>query len=310
MRGSMTEPSATVSGASPASPLRLGAVLPQAEMRPSEPGAVRLFAERLERAGFDHLLVYDHILGADSRSRPEWTGYYDHTDPFLEPMVLFAFLGATTRLELVTAVLVLPQRQTALVAKQAATLDVLIEGRLRLGVGIGWNDVEYAGLGVPFRTRARRMEEQIGLLRRLWTAEAVSCAGEFDSVDRAGIKPLPAQRPIPIWIGCGDAPTALDRVGRLADGWIPHPNIGEGRRLEAAWRAVRVAAERAGRDPGAIGLQGQVRLRKSGTAGARAGLERWTELGATHVAVNTLEAGLSWPDGHAGACLELLARWS
>jgi alkanesulfonate monooxygenase SsuD/methylene tetrahydromethanopterin reductase-like flavin-dependent oxidoreductase (luciferase family) len=243
----MPEPPAAMS---PPGQPSLGAVLPQAEIRPSEPRDVRVFAERLERAGFGHLLVYDHILGADSTSRPGWTGYYDHTDPFLEPMVLFAFLGAATRLEFVTGVLVLPQRQTALLAKQAATL-----------------------------------------------------------VDRAGINPLPVQRPIPIWIGCGDAPAALDRVGRLADGWIPHPNIGEGQRLAVAWRAVRAAAERAGRDPAAIGLQGQVRLRKSGTEGARAGLDRWAELGATHVAVNTLEAGLPWPDGHADACLEVLARW-
>jgi probable F420-dependent oxidoreductase len=291
-------------------PLRLGVVLPQAEILASDPRVVRLFAERIEQAGFDHLLAFEHVLGADSVSRPGWTGYYDHTAPFLEPMVMFAFLGAVTRLEFVTGVLVLPQRQTALVAKQAATLDVLLEGRLRLGVGIGWNEVEYAALGVPFGPRARRMEEQIALLRQLWTAEVVAHNGEFDMIDRAGIKPLPAQRPIPVWIGCGDASPALERVGRLADGWIPHPELGDGSRLAAAWDVVRAAAEGAGRDPGTLGLQGQVHLRKLGTAEAAARLGRWAELGATHVAVNPLEAGLSWPDGHLDGCLDVLRQWT
>lgn len=291
-------------------PVKLGVVLPQAEIRPSDPHAVRLFAERIEQAGADHVLAFEHVLGADSLSRPGWTGYYDHTVPFLEPMVMFGFLGAVTRLEFVTAVLVLPQRQTAVLAKQAATLDVLLEGRLRLGVGIGWNEVEFASLGVPFTGRARRLEEQIGLLRQLWTAEVVTHEGAFDLIDRAGINPLPVQRPIPVWIGCGDANPALERVGRLADGWIPHPELGTGSRLAAAWDVVRRAAERAGRDPGTLGLQGQVHLRRTSPGEAGARLQRWTELGATHVAINTLEAGLSWPGGHLDACLGILGQWT
>jgi probable F420-dependent oxidoreductase len=284
--------------------VRLGAVLPQAEIRPSDPRAVRLFAEHVEHLGFDHLIAYDHVLGADSQSRPDWAGHYDHRSPFFEPLTLFAYLGATSSLELVSGVLVLPQRQTALVAKQAATVDVLLGGRLRLGVGIGWNEVEYQGLGVEFRSRAARLEEQVTLLRRLWTEPVVDHQGQFDRVDRAGIAPLPAQRPIPIWIGCGDAPAALDRVGRVADGWIPHPALGGGSRVAAAWTAVRAAAERAGRDPASLGLQGQVRLGTSDLPEVTSRVERWAGLGATHVALNTLEAGLSWPAGH----LDLYAR--
>jgi probable F420-dependent oxidoreductase len=290
-------------------PVRLGVVLPQAEIRPSDPAAVRSFAEHVEHLGFDHLLVYDHVLGADSASRPGWSGHYDHTTPFLEPLTLFAYLGASTSLGFVSGVLVLPQRQTALVAKQAATLDVLLDGRLRLGVGIGWNEVEYTALGLPFGTRARRLEEQIQLLRRLWTEPVVDHHGEFDEVNRAGVLPLPVQRPVPVWIGCGDAPAALDRVGRIADGWIPHPALGQGSRLVNAWQAVRSAAEQAGRDPAAIGLQGHVPLRSVAVADAAARLERWVDLGASHVAVNPLEAGYAWPTGHADACAQVAELW-
>jgi probable F420-dependent oxidoreductase len=288
----------------------IGVVLPQAEIQPSERLAVTRFAQSVERCGFDHLLAYDHVLGADSESRPDWRGYYDHKVPFLEPFTLFAYLGASTGLEMVSDVLVLPQRQTALVAKQAATLDILLDGRLRIGVGIGWNQVEYDALGSAFRSRARRLEEQIALLRRLWTEPVVDHSGPSDRIDRAGIAPLPVQRPIPLWIGCADSEVALERVGRMADGWIPHPAVGAGSRLAAAWSAVREAAERSGRDPDSLGLQGHVPLRSTTMAGVEDSLESWVQLGATHVAVNTLEAALSWPDGHLDACLFIGERWS
>jgi probable F420-dependent oxidoreductase len=291
-------------------PPRVGVVLPQAEIQPSDPLAVTRFAQAVERCGFDHLLAYDHVLGADSESRPDWSGYYDHRVPFLEPLTLFAHLGAATGLEMVSDVLVLPQRQTALVAKQAATLDLLLDGRLRLGIGIGWNEVEYDALGVDFRSRARRLEEQIELLRRLWTEPVVDHDGSFDRIDRAGIAPLPIQRPIPLWIGCADSEPALERVGRMADGWIPHPGIGYGPRLEAGWSAVRRAAERAGRDPDRLGLQGHVPFRLAGLSGVEDRLGRWVEVGATHVALNTLEAGLAWPDGHLDTCQMVGEIWS
>ncbi|WP_225438699.1 LLM class flavin-dependent oxidoreductase [Candidatus Frankia nodulisporulans] len=308
-------------------PVRLGAVLPQAEIRPSDPGAVVAFTQGLEAAGYVDLLVFEHVLGADSASRPGWTGYYDHTVPFLEPLVLFAHLGALTSLSFMTDVLVLPQRQTALVAKQTATLDVLLGagagagtgagggsagtggGRLRLGVGIGWNEVEYDALGVAFRSRARRLEEQIPLLRALWTQPVVAHAGAFDTIDRAGIEPRPPSGAIPIWVGCGDAPAALERVGRLADGWIPHPALGDGERLAAAWALVRSAARDAGRDPETVGLQGHVVLRGGTPAQAAGRLGRWLELGASHIAVNTLEAGLAWPQAHADVHAEIADHW-
>lgn len=287
----------------------LGAVLPQAEIRPPDPLVVRDFAVQVEAAGFDHLLAFEHVLGADSRARPGWDGYYDHTVPFLEPMTLFAYLAGATELELVTDILVAPQRQTALLAKQAATVDILTGGRLRLGVGIGWNEVEYVGLGVSFRSRARRLEEQIPLLRRLWTEEGVDHRGEFDVIDRAGINPLPVQRPIPLWIGCGDAASALERVGRLADGWIPHPALDDDDRLTAAWRTVREAAERAGRDPAALGMQGQVRYRETSMGEVTDRLGRWIDHGATHVSINTLEAGPAWPHGHLDVIGEVGRLW-
>lgn len=285
---------------------RVGVVLPQSEMRPSDPALIRRFAEAVEAAGASHLLVFDHVLGADTESRPDWDGPYDHSVPFLEPFTLFSYLAGRTALELVTDVLVLPQRQTALVAKQAATVDILTEGRLRLGVGIGWNEVEFGGLGMDFRSRARRMEEQIRLLRLLWTRDSVSFEGQFDTVDRAGIAPLPVQRPIPIWIGCGDATPALERVGRLADGWLPRPLLGRGERLEAAWRVVREAASAAGRDPDSIGLELQIPAVPDRIDRAQAAVDRWHALGATHFSLLSMGQGYSWPSEHLTACLALL----
>jgi probable F420-dependent oxidoreductase len=298
----------------PVSPLGdrpgIGVVLPQAEIVPSDPDAIRGFVAQVEALGFDHLLAFDHVLGADSSSRPGWDGHYDHTTPFLEPLTLFAFLGAVSRLEMVTGIMVLPQRQTALVAKQAATLDVLLGGRLRLGVGIGWNAVEYEALGVTFGDRGRRMEEQIPLLRRLWTEPVVDHHGDSDRIDRAAVCPLPVQQPIPVWIGCGDAPVALERVGRLADGWIPHPALGAGRRVGEGWNTIRRAAEAAGRDPDALGLHGQVSVVNSDLDRISDRLGKWMALGATHVSLNTLEAGLRWPEEHGDACARVAQRWT
>ena len=288
----------------------LGVVLPQVEILSPEVTAISTFARETERSGFDHLLAFDHVLGVDSTSRPGWDGYYDHTAPFLEPITLFAFLGSVTAMEFLTDILILPQRQTALVAKQAATLDLLVEGRMRLGVGIGWNEVEYEALGETFSTRVRRFEEQIGLLRKLWTQPVVDHTGEFDRIDRAGIAPLPVQRPIPIWIGCGDNDVALERVGRLADGWIPHPGLGDGPRFKAAWAKTRQSAEFAGRDPDALGLQGHVPLRDTAVADTDSKLIHWIEMGASHVAFNPLGAGLEWPIEHLDVCVQVGARWS
>jgi probable F420-dependent oxidoreductase len=283
--------------------LRLGAVFPQAEFTRVDADEIIAFAHALEDAGYDHLLVFDHVLGADSRTRPGWDGAYDHADPFLEPLVLFAFLLRECGLELVTDVMVLPQRQTALVAKQAGTLELLAPGRLRLGVGIGWNAVEYDALGQEFATRAARIEEQVALLRRLWSEDTVVHTGPTDRVDAAGVAPRPA-RPIPLWFGCGVDPRATARVGRIADGWLPLPVVQPGRGFEDAWVNVRAAAVDAGRDPDSLGLEGHVWARQDDLDRMADGLARWRDVGADHVAVNTLRAGAEWPRGH----LDVLRR--
>src|ERR1017187_10512250 len=186
--------------------MQIGVVFPQTEIG-RDVGALRAYALRVEELGYAHLLAYDHVLGADPRVHQGWEGPYDVSTTFHEPFVLYGYLAAITSLELVTGIIILPQRQTALVAKQAAEVDLLTNGRLRLGVGIGWNPVEYEALGQEFSTRGQRIEEQVGLLRALWTSRSVTASGRFDHVTGAGIAPMPVQRPIPIWFG-GASPQA------------------------------------------------------------------------------------------------------
>src|SRR5918993_2963294 len=214
--------------------MQIGVVFPQTEIG-ADVTAVRRYATRVEQLGFAHLLAYDHVLGADPEVHAPWRGPYDLHTTFHEPFVLFGYLAAATTLELVTGVIILPQRQTALVAKQAAEVDLLTDGRFRLGVGIGWNAVEYEALGESFDDRGRRMSEQIPLLRRLLTERVVTHAGEFDHITGAGLAPLPLQRPIPVWIGGQSAP-AYRRIGRLADGWVPQ--VAPGPRLREATAVV------------------------------------------------------------------------
>jgi probable F420-dependent oxidoreductase len=283
--------------------VRLGAVFPQGEFTRVDPDEIVAFVQRLEDAGFDHLLAYDHVLGADSTARPGWDGFYDHEDPFLEPLVLFASLARECTLEFVTDVLVLPQRQTALVAKQVATLDLLAPGRIRLGIGLGWNSVEYDALGVDFSRRAEWIEEQIALLRRFWTEPAFTHDGASDVVDAAGIAPLP-RAPIQIWLGTATHPRPLTRVGRLADGWIPMPMVQPGHGFEEAWATVRAAAADAGRDPDALGLEGHVHVPAGSDSRSPDRVARWRDVGADAVALNPLRDDATWPDGH----LDLLLR--
>ena len=207
--------------------MRVGVVFPQTEIG-ADPGAVRDYVQAAEGLGYAHLIIYDHVLGADPKLHEEWKGSYTSKDMFHEPFVVFGYMAAiTSRLELVTAVLVLGQRQTALVAKQAAEVDILTGGRLRVGIGIGWNHVEYEALGENFHNRGRRSEEQVALLRSLWTQEVVDFTGRWHRVPHAGLNPLPVQRPIPVWMGAGgrQSPTppvpVLRRIARIADGWFP-----------------------------------------------------------------------------------------
>jgi probable F420-dependent oxidoreductase len=274
--------------------VQLGVVFPQTEIG-ADPGAVRAFAQAAEEIGYGHLLAYDHVLGADVSRRPDWPGPYTSEHQFHELFVLFGYLAAIAPgLELVAGVLVLPQRQTALVAKQAAEVDLLTGGRLRLGVGLGWNYVEFEALGEDFRNRGRRSEEQVEVLRRLWTEPVVEFEGRWHRIPAAGINPLPVQRPIPIWIG-GSAEVAIRRAARLADGFFPQ------RPLEGGWPATmerfRAWAEEAGRDPASIGVEQRIDVSSGTPDDWRAAVEEWRALGATHISLVTMRAGLN-VDGH------------
>ena len=276
--------------------MQIGVVFPQTEIGP-DAGAVRAYAERAEQLGYRHLLAYDHVLGADPQAHPGWSGPYDVFTTFHEPMVLFGYLAAVTRLELVTGIIILPQRQTALVAKQAAEVDLLTGGRFRLGIGLGWNRVEYEALGRDFTNRGRRAEEQVELLRRLWTEQSVTFRGTDEQVTGAGIAPPPVQRPIPVWFGA-QSPAAYRRAGRLGDGWFPQ--VPPGPQLDAARAIVDQAAVAAGRDPAAIGMEGRVSWKGDPAQLAdRAG--GWEQAGASHLSVNTMGAGLATVDAHLAA---------
>jgi probable F420-dependent oxidoreductase len=276
--------------------VQLGVVLPQTEIGP-DPDVLVRFTRAAEEGGLTFLIAYDHVLGADTSSRLDWPGPYDLGSQFHEIFVLFGYLAALTQMELMTAVLVLPQRQTALVAKQAAEIDVLTGGRFKLGVGIGWNAVEYEALDVDFHTRADLYEEQVDVLRLLWTEDAVTFKGRFHSIDRAGILPRPIQRPIPIWMGGGLAPPVLRRIGRMSDGWVC--NTLPGQALTDALEVVRTSSVEAGRPAEAVPLQGIVQPRDRDDVGGalRRQLARWESVGATRVAISGLGGGRT-PDEH------------
>ncbi|TCC19375.1 LLM class F420-dependent oxidoreductase [Kribbella speibonae] len=283
--------------------MKIGAVFPQLEIG-ADPKVVRDWATTVEDAGYSHVLAYDHVLGADPANRPGWTGYTDKS-LFHEVFVLFGYLAAiTTRLELVTGVLVLPQRQTALVAKQAAEVDVLSGGRLRLGVGIGWNQVEYQALGVPFRQRGALLEEQVDVLRRLWADPVISFDGKYHEIEEAGLNPLPG-REIPIWFG-GSADAVLRRTGRIGDGWMPQSPPDENARRQIA--TIHQAAEAAGRDPQSIGIEARLTLGAVPEQDWRAFADGWRDLGATHLGVNTMKMDLTRPEEHAQVLAEVLPK--
>ncbi len=281
--------------------MKIGVVFPQTEIG-NDPSAIRDFAQGVEEAGFDHLLAYDHVLGADPDRAGGWSGRpYDKDSAFHEPFVLFGHLAAVTRtLELVTGVIILPQRQAVLVAKQAAAVDVLSGGRLRLGVGTGWNEVEYEALGEDFGNRGRRQEEQVELMRQLWSNDAPSFDGQWHRVTKAGINPRPA-RPIPLWFG-GNAEPLLKRAARLGDGWFPLVPPDE--RGKAATETIRAGLAEAGRDPAEFGIEPQARVAGGNPDRWRRHWEGWRELGATHFSVVTMGAGLAKPDDHLKAALE------
>ena len=279
--------------------MQIGVTLPQTEIGGAV-GDLHTYAKGVEQLGYRHLVAYEHVVGADPAVYTDWSGPYDIDSTFHEPFVMLGYLAGITKLELAPAVIILPQRQTALVAKQAAEVDLLTEGRFRLGIGLGWNQVEYEALGQDFSTRGRRMDEQVALLRRYWTERSITFEGEFDRVTGAGIAPLPLQRPIPLWFGGGSKP-AFRRMGRLADGWLPMMTPGP--ELDEAMATIAASAEAAGRDPQTIGMEGRITWGGDHDQ-VKIEAEQWRALGATHVSINTMGSGL----GPVAAHLDVLAQ--
>jgi probable F420-dependent oxidoreductase len=274
--------------------MQIGVVLPQTEIG-GDVGVLRTYATRVEELGFSHILAYDHVVGADPAVHHGWRGPYNVRSTFHEPLVVFGYLAGVTSLELVTGIIILPQRPTVLVAKQAAEVDLLTAGRFRLGVGLGWNAVEYQALGEDFSNRGRRLNEQVTLLRRLWTEPSLTFDGDYEKVTGAGLAPLPIQRPIPVWFGASSS-RAYRRAGRLADGWFPQ--MPPGPSLDEAKGQVEAAARDAGREPATLGMEGRITLAQQGIDQLDEVARRWRDAGATHVGINTMNAGLPSIDDH------------
>ena len=274
--------------------MKIGTVFPQIEIG-DDPATVREYATRVEAAGYDHVLAYDHVLGVDP-ARENWDGPYDNADQFHEPLTTFSHLAAVTEdLTFVTGILILPQRQTALVAKQAAEVDVLSGGRLRLGVGNGWNHHEYTALGQDFGERGRRIEEQIEVLRHLWTEDVVAFDGDFHEIPEMGINPRPTQQPIPIWLG-GMADPVKRRVARQADGWIPQFQPGE--EAEAHLADLDEYAQEAGRSLEDIGIHGRVFAVPGEEDEWIERAQAWADLGADYLAMDTMYQDIDGPAAH------------
>ena len=279
--------------------MKIGVVLQQLEIG-TDPEVLRDYAQTAEGAGLDHIAIYDHVLGADTRTRPDWRGPYTDQSLFHEPLVLYGFFaGLTRRIGFCTSIIIAPQRQTVLLAKQATEIDLLSGGRLRLGLGSGWNEVEYEGLNEDFHTRGRKLDEQITLLRRLWTEPVVNFMGRFHTITAAGLNPLPVQRPIPIWLG-GMAEPVLRRVASTADGWFPQFRA-NGRSARETLDKVYEYAHAAGRDPASIGIEGRFSYSDGGPDDWAAQVAAWRDLGATHVSFNTMGANLPDPRAHIDA---------
>ncbi len=276
--------------------MKIGVVLPQTEIG-NDPAAIKAYAEAVEDMGFTHLLVFDHVLGANPERPGGWKGPYTYRYAFHEPFVLFGFLAAATRrLELVTGIIILPQRQTALVAKQAAAVDVLSGGRLRLGVGVGWNPVEFEALGESFTNRGKRIEEQIEVMRALWPKELVTFTGQHHRITDAGLNPLPVQRPIPIWMG-GESEVVQRRMARIADGWMPHFRPGDPG--QAMVDRLHGMIREAGRDPKTFGIEGRMAWPQIPPDDWSKELEAWRAMrGISHLCIHTAGLGLKTPADH------------
>ncbi len=273
--------------------MRIGLVYPQIELG-GDPDAVRTIGGGAEALGYDYLLAYDHVVGAEHADRePALVGPYTENDPFHDPFVMFAYLaGMTETLEFASGVIILPQRQTVLVAKQAADLDLLSGGRFRMGVGVGWNHVEYDALGQDFTTRGARADEQIDFIRRLWSEPLVDWSGDFDQIERGNILPRP-KRQIPIWVGGFSAP-AFRRGATLGDGFI---FAGRLDRVLPGLEQVQDVAASNGRDMSGFGLE-LLRSTAGDVQSMVDDLRRWRDLGGTHFGVVSMGHGLDSAEAH------------
>lgn len=278
--------------------MQIGIVFPQNEIG-TDPLVIRDYAQTAEGLGYTHILAYDHVLGANP-DRPEgFKGPYTYQSSFHEPFVLYSYIAAITKkIGLVTGVIILPQRQTALVAKQAATLDVLSGGRVRLGIGVGWNKVEYDALGENFHNRGKRSEEQIEVLRALWTQELVVFKGKYHNIPDAGLNPLPVQRPIPIWLG-GSSPKVLKRIAKLGDGWMPNYRTAE--ECKPYLETLDQHLTAAGRTRAQLGIEPRIRYGNGDPDTWHKLIHDWAEVGATHLTIITEGAGFDTPQKHIEA---------
>ena len=278
--------------------MKIGVVFPQTEIG-QDPVVIRDYAQAVESMGYTHILAFDSVVGASPDRPGGWDSQFTYRHAFHEPFVLFGFCAAVTRrIELVTGIIILPQRQTALVAKQAAEVDVLSGGRLRLGIGVGWNTVEFEALGESFGNRGRRVEEQLEVMRLLWTRELVTYAGRWHRVPDAGINPLPVQRPIPIWMG-GDSEVVIRRMARLADGWITLPSFRPGPAGQETIDRLHGLIREAGRDPAAFGVEARMALATTPVEQRAKDIAAWRAMrGITHLCVNTMGLGLPGPEEH------------
>jgi probable F420-dependent oxidoreductase len=278
--------------------MKYGVVFPQTEF-PSDPVATKDFAQAAEDLGYHHMLAYDHLLGANPNREGGWSGPYTYKDPFQEPLILFSYLaGVTEHLSFITGIIILPQRETVLFAKQAATLDVLCQGRLRLGIALGWNQVEYISQNKNFHNRGTRIEEQVAVLRKLWTQELVTFTGRWHTIPDAGLNPLPIQRPIPLWFG-GHADPVLRRVAKLGDGWLPNYRSAEdGAGALDKLNSYLAAADRR---LDQIGIEPRLRYENGDQQTWHMLARGWQSAGATHLTVITMGAGFKTPQEHIRA---------
>jgi probable F420-dependent oxidoreductase len=285
--------------------MKIGLVYPQIEFG-SDPSAIRDYAQLAEELGFSHILAYDHVLGANPDRPGGWQGPYTFRNTFIEPMVLFSYMAAfTERIQFTTGIVILPQRQTALFAKQAATLDVLSKGRLRVGVGLGWNEVEYIALNQDFHTRGKRLDEQADLLRQLWTQPLVNFKGRWDTIPDAGLNPLPVQRPIPLWFG-GMSEPAVRRAARLTDGWL----VSTTRKVadvQPLLDLISRTLDETGRLREDFGLEGRLVYGDGDPGVWKSKIDEWTAAGATHLSFNTMGHGFDTPLKHLAAVQKIAA---